>query len=113
CLLAESGFSEARIVGLDVDWTQSAKDMFRAYQDMRETNWKNSDKYFHARGNYDAASRGPGGRWAAEVISYFICGRFDMILFLRNAEADQDANRWGRNGGDPNCNRPKGLPEKY
>ncbi|XP_016337225.1 serum amyloid A-5 protein-like [Sinocyclocheilus anshuiensis] len=94
--------------------------MFLAYQDMREANWKNSDKYFHARGNYDAASRGPGGRWAAEVISYFICGRFDMILFLRinlvkysDAEADQEANRWGRNSGDPNRYRPKGLPEKY
>ncbi len=36
--------------------------MLRAYQDMREANWKNSDKYFHARGNYDAASRGPGGK---------------------------------------------------
>lgn len=37
-------------------------------RDMREANWKNSDRYFHARGNKDAASRGPGGRWAAEVI---------------------------------------------
>ncbi|XP_065105414.2 serum amyloid A [Paramisgurnus dabryanus] len=46
-----------------------AKDMWRAYRDMREANWKNSDKYFHARGNYDAAKRGPGGRWAAKVIS--------------------------------------------
>ncbi|XP_016403896.1 serum amyloid A-5 protein-like [Sinocyclocheilus rhinocerous] len=90
-----------------------AKDMFRAYQDTREANWKNSDKYFHARGNYDAASRGPGGRWAAEVISYFICGRFYMILFLRNAEADQETNRWGRNGGDPNRYISKGLPGKY
>lgn len=36
--------------------------------DMREDNWRNSDQYFHARGNYDAANRGPGGRWAARVI---------------------------------------------
>lgn len=36
--------------------------------DMREANWRNSDQYFHARGNHDAASRGPGGRWAARVI---------------------------------------------
>ena len=42
--------------------------MGRAYVDMRRSNWKNSDKYFHARGNYDAAQRGEGGRWAAEVI---------------------------------------------
>lgn len=44
------------------------RDMLRAYSDMREANYKNSDKYFHARGNYDAAQRGPGGAWAARVI---------------------------------------------
>lgn len=45
-----------------------SRDMWRAYTDMREANWKNSDKYFHARGNYDAAQRGPGRAWAAKVI---------------------------------------------
>lgn len=47
-----------------------SRDMWRAYKDMREANWKveGTDKYFHARGNYDAARRGPGGRWAATVI---------------------------------------------
>ncbi|XP_051004545.1 amyloid protein A-like [Acomys russatus] len=47
-----------------------AGDMWRAYTDMREANWKNSDKYFHARGNYDAAKRGPGGVWVAEFLRY-------------------------------------------
>lgn len=47
-----------------------AKDMWRAYSDMREANYKGADKYFHARGNYDAARRGPGGAWAAKVIRY-------------------------------------------
>ncbi|RXN30331.1 serum amyloid A [Labeo rohita] len=91
-----------------------AKDMWRAYRDMRQANWKNSDKYFHARGNYDAAKRGPGGRWAAEVISD---GREFVQGITRrgnsDAAADQEANRWGRNGGDPNRYRPKGLPNKY
>lgn len=58
------------------------KDMLRAYNDMRDANWQYSDKYFHARGNYDAARRGPGGRWAAKVIRYVQnhadCGRFDL-----------------------------------
>jgi serum amyloid A protein len=27
--------------------------------------------------------------------------------------ADQEANEHGRNGGDPNKYRPKGLPDKY
>lgn len=44
--------------------------MFRAYRDMRKANWRESDKYFHARGNYDAAEKGPGGKWAAKVIRY-------------------------------------------
>lgn len=35
---------------------------------MREANTIGADKYFHARGNYDAASRGTGGRHAATVI---------------------------------------------
>ncbi|XP_049475133.1 serum amyloid A protein isoform X2 [Panthera uncia] len=47
---------------------QGAWDMWRAYSDMREANYIGADKYFHARGNYDAARRGPGGAWAAKVI---------------------------------------------
>ncbi|XP_004484332.2 serum amyloid A-2 protein [Dasypus novemcinctus] len=101
---------------------QGAADMWRAYSDMREANYKHSDKYFHARGNYDAAQRGPGGAWAAEVISNARenVQRFtDIFKFQgsgRGAEdsrADQAANKWGRSGKDPNHFRPAGLPEKY
>ena len=28
-------------------------------------------------------------------------------------KADQEANKWGRNGGDPNKYRPNGLDDKY
>ena len=49
--------------------------MWRAYRDMKEANYKGADKYFHARGNYDAAQRGPGGVWAAKVIRYQGCWR--------------------------------------
>nr|AUN43466.1 serum amyloid A protein [Ctenopharyngodon idella] len=93
---------------------QGGKDMLRAYNDMRDANWQYSDKYFHARGNYDAARRGPGGRWAAKVISD---GREALQGLTRHGNsdsaADQEANRWGRNGGDPNRYRPRGLPKKY
>ncbi|NWI07950.1 SAA protein, partial [Tichodroma muraria] len=97
------------------DAVGGAKDMLRAYLDMREANYIGADKYFHARGNYDAAQRGPGGAWAARVIS-------DARESLqsrgsgRGAEdtrLDQEANAWGRSGGDPNRYRPKGLPSKY
>uniref|UniRef100_A0A8C6CEU8 Serum amyloid A protein n=1 Tax=Monodon monoceros TaxID=40151 RepID=A0A8C6CEU8_MONMO len=84
-----------------------AKDMWRAYSDMREARYIDSDKYFHARGNYDAAQRGPGGVWAAEVI------RYQGGHGLEDSKADQFANKWGRSGKDPNYFRPAGLPDKY
>ncbi|XP_025721663.1 serum amyloid A-2 protein [Callorhinus ursinus] len=101
---------------------QGAWDMMRAYSDMREANYKDSDKYFHARGNYDAAQRGPGGVWAAEKISdarenlqrvtdLFKYG--DSGHGAEDSKADQAANEWGRSGGDPNHFRPPGLPDKY
>ncbi|XP_045187999.1 serum amyloid A-3 protein-like [Mercenaria mercenaria] len=97
------------------DFAGGTKDMAKAYSDMREANYKNSDKYFHARGNYDAANRGPGGKKAAEIISdlrewtdkKFKGDSSDEIA------ADQEANEWGRKGGDPNKYRPEGLPDKY
>ncbi|XP_012370963.1 serum amyloid A-3 protein-like [Octodon degus] len=75
---------------------------------------QNSDKYFHARGNYDAARRGPGDVWAAKVISdaweriqsFLSCGAEDTA-------ANQFANEWGRCGKDPNHFRPPGLSHKY
>ncbi|NWW32543.1 SAA protein, partial [Panurus biarmicus] len=98
-------------------------DMLRAYRDMREANYKGADKYFHARGNYDAARRGPGGAWAARVIRWpFLLPHSDARenwqsgISGRGAEdtrLDQEANEWGRRGGDPNRYRPKGLPSNY
>ncbi|XP_009916776.2 serum amyloid A protein [Haliaeetus albicilla] len=97
------------------DAAGGAWDMFRAYQDMREANYKGADKYFHARGNYDAAQRGPGGAWAAKVISD-AREKWQSDVSGRGAEdtrADQEANEWGRSGRDPNRYRPAGLPSKY
>ncbi|XP_062602232.1 serum amyloid A-5 protein-like [Saccostrea cucullata] len=94
---------------------QGTRDMYRAYRDMRQANWRNSDQYFHARGNYDAARRGPGGRWAARVISN-ARESYQSGLSGQGPEdtaRDQAANIWGRNGGDPNRYRPVGLPDRY
>ncbi|XP_004711639.1 serum amyloid A-1 protein [Echinops telfairi] len=93
---------------------QGAWDMLRAYRDMREANYIGADKYFHARGNYDAAQRGPGGAWAAKVIS----NAREMVNGAsghgkEDSDADQAANAWGRSGKDPNHFRPAGLPDKY
>ncbi|XP_072236784.1 serum amyloid A [Leuresthes tenuis] len=106
--------TEAQWYKFPIEAAQGAYDMARAYDDMRDANWKNSDKYFHARGNHDAAQRGAGGRWAAEVISdtrEWVQGK--MGHGAEDTEADQQANRWGRQGGDPNKYRPAGLPGEY
>ncbi|XP_037695219.1 serum amyloid A-2 protein-like [Choloepus didactylus] len=116
------GVSSQRWWSFPREAVQGARDMWRAYSDMREANFKNSDKYFHARGNYDAAKRGPGGEWAAKVISdarenfqrvtdFFKFG--DSGHGVEDSRADQIANEWGRSGKDPNHFRPPGLPEKY
>ncbi|KAI5276283.1 Serum Amyloid A-1 Protein [Manis pentadactyla] len=76
-----------------------------------------------ARENYDAAQRGPGGAWAARVISdarensqrvtdLFKYG--DSGHGVEDSRADQAANEWGRSLlPDPNHFRPAGLPAKY
>ncbi|OWF44330.1 serum amyloid A-5 protein-like [Mizuhopecten yessoensis] len=97
------------------DAYRGTRDMYRGYRDMRRANWRNSDKYFHARANYDAARHGPGGRWAARVISD-ARENWQGGVSGRGAEdtrADQEANEWGRNGGDPNRYRPRDLPDQY
>nr|AII98137.1 BLTX848 [Nephila pilipes] len=33
--------------------------MWKAYSDMRDANYIGADKYFHARGNFDAAQEDP------------------------------------------------------
>lgn len=38
------------------------------FSDMKDANTIGDDKYFHAKGNYEAANRGRGGRHAAEII---------------------------------------------
>ncbi|KAH0503613.1 Serum amyloid A-3 protein [Microtus ochrogaster] len=85
---------------------QGTRDMWRAYSDMKEANWKGADKYFHARGNYDAAQRGPGGAWAAKVISD---AREGIQRFTgrgaADSRADQFANRWGRSGEESSGRR--------
>ena len=37
---------------------------------MKDANTIGADKYFHAKGNYEAANRGAGGKHAATLIRY-------------------------------------------
>lgn len=69
------------------------------YSDMREANWKKSDKYFHCKANCEATRCGPRGfQYACE---YSDLRELADRLFGDSAaasEADQRANRFGREG---------------
>ncbi|XP_076968456.1 serum amyloid A-1 protein-like [Tamandua tetradactyla] len=65
---SQGWFSFLREAMVKVRLLEGARDMLRAYSDMREANCIGADKYLHARGNYDTAQRGPGGAWASKVI---------------------------------------------
>uniref|UniRef100_A0A3B5N0M1 Serum amyloid A protein n=1 Tax=Xiphophorus couchianus TaxID=32473 RepID=A0A3B5N0M1_9TELE len=96
--------SEADRYNFPVQAAQGLYSMNICLSGPEKTKWINSDKYFHARGNCDAAQRGPGGCRGHQV---------RKSLQTQSYAADQAANRWGRSGGDPNRYRPNGLPEKY
>ena len=42
--------------------------IFVSSSDMKKANTIGADKYFHAKGNYEAAKRGTGGKHAAAII---------------------------------------------
>ncbi|XP_013367356.1 PREDICTED: serum amyloid A-4 protein isoform X1 [Chinchilla lanigera] len=101
---------------------QGSSDLGRAYWHMQVASYPNSERYFHARGNYDAAQRGPGGVWAAKTISTFgkyLQGILNRFYYGRsnygveNIQSNQKAEEWGRSGKDPSHFRPPGLPERY
>ncbi|XP_037853559.2 serum amyloid A-3 protein-like isoform X1 [Chlorocebus sabaeus] len=97
------GISSQRWLTFLKEAGQGSPDMWRAYSDMKEANYKNSDKYFHAWGNYDAVQRGPGGVWAAEVINN---ARENVQRLTGDRKEDSLAghatNKWGQSGKDPN-----------
>jgi uncharacterized protein RhaS with RHS repeats len=96
----------------------------RSYGDMRNANWKFSDKYFHCKANCEAARCGKSGYSEACDIS----NRREQLDQLFGdppsaSAADQAANRYGRDVAAKNSNvtcqvgcsryRPKGLPAQY
>lgn len=81
----------------------------------------------------DQGANGPQ-RWSGECSDLCILSDHNVVLLLMlcfcysdarelvqtksghgasDSAADQAANRWGRNGGNPNVYRPRGLPKKY
>jgi len=102
----------------------AAGDMLGNYLDMRDANVKNSDKYFHCKGNCEATQRGSAGEATAEGIGN-LREWWDQNVKgypSSDSEEDQKANRTdraaGKKGGQP-CGaacgpyRPNGLPPRY
>ncbi|XP_011944020.1 PREDICTED: serum amyloid A-4 protein isoform X1 [Cercocebus atys] len=97
-----------------------AGDLGRAYWNVLTSSHQNSNRYFYAQGNYDAAERGPGGVWAAKLISstrVYLQGLLDYYLFgnsstvLEDSKSNEKAEEWGRSGKDPDRFRPDGMPK--
>lgn len=119
-------FNPSRLARPDNPFS-AAGDFAAAYQDMRDANHIGADKYFHCRGNCEAAQRGPVSEWTAERLSnareaaQMRVGRPPEAL--QSAIEDQQANRWGRRSGrgnpDKTCTglcsryRPDSLPPRY
>jgi len=103
---------------------QAAAPLLSNFMDMREAGWKGGDKYFHCKGNCEAAQAGFGGEQASALISGF---REEYGAMKGDPpwdrRADEAANRFGRDRGAADkrtsCGvqcaayRPKGLPPEY
>jgi uncharacterized protein RhaS with RHS repeats len=97
-----------------------------AYDEMKSANWRalGTDKYFHCKGNCEAAKCGQYGYDEACNISDFreLYGLLKGDL-RSDSQADQAANQYGRNAGQTqpttSCSilcsryRPPGLPAQY
>lgn len=103
----------------------AAGDFLSNYQDMRDVNTIDADKYFHCKANCQAAQRGPAGSDTACTISDTREWVDQNIKGdpLSASQADQAANKYGRDQGELNptqdCNllcapyRPNVLDPKY
>ncbi|MDD3311921.1 RHS repeat-associated core domain-containing protein [Pseudodesulfovibrio sp.] len=100
---------------------EGSADFMRNYGDMEEANTIGADKYFHCKANYEASQHGPGGKAAAwglsELQELFGQMKGDPIS---GKEADQRANRTGRNASHLNscgeaCDkyRPSSLDKRW
>jgi RHS repeat-associated protein len=99
--------------------------LYESYVEMRESNFIGADKYFHCKGNCEAAKCGPLACDEAELLSewreiYGVLIKGDDPV---DSAEDTRANDHGREGGSKSpatpcqvtCQqfRPPGLPAKY
>lgn len=77
-------------------------DFVRNYKDMREANTIGADKYYHCKANCEASQRGEVGKGTATLISNLreFLDRLVKGDPAEASEADQEANRHGRENAD-------------
>lgn len=100
---ANSGGGENNLINSNphlwpIQMVQGAYDFATNYFDMRRANFRNSDKYFHAKANFQATHRGLGGRVFAEHFSNLreIWDQNVKGYPKSDSELDQKANLFGR-----------------
>ena len=98
--------------------------MMSPFETRAVSRWKYADKYFHCKGNCEAAKCGSSGYDEACLVSDLreVYGLFKGDP-RADSRADQAANMHGRNGARSNptqscqviCSqyRPRGLPAQY
>jgi serum amyloid A protein len=91
-----------QVVGYVSDFSGAVFDFYNAYSKMKEANWRNSDKYFHMKANFNATLRGPGGRYFAEHFSNLreIWDQRIKGYPIWDSLLDQEANLYGREYAD-------------
>ncbi len=84
-----------------VDFIGAGVDFAKSYIEMIETNFANSDKYFHSKANFNATRRGPAGEFFAKYFSN-LRESYDMYIkgdsYFQSMQ-DQKANIYGRTQG--------------
>ncbi|CAA7614955.1 peptidoglycan-binding protein [Magnetospirillum sp. UT-4] len=121
---SQSGQGKPGVVDTVKQGMGAAGDLLGNYLDMRIGNIKNSDRYFHCKGNCEAARRGPAGETTAETIGNAREWWDQNVKGYPSWDSDEDqkANRTGRAAGrigGQSCGaacgqyRPNGLPSRY
>lgn len=104
---------------------EAAGPLVRNRGDMVDAGWVGADKYFHCKGNCEAAQRGQASEEAAVRLGNAreLYGTYVKGDPRSDSAADQAANRFGRSQGrtqpGASCSalcsgyRPRGLPSSY
>ena len=85
-------------------------DMKRNYDDMKRLKLIGSDKFFHCKGNYEAAKRGAWGKTVAKAVSLAKETKDVLQYGIQDSSKDWRANKMGWNGAKENKSLLEACP---